>query len=459
MVDETKPKKKNRFWKILLRIVLVLAVVGGVGYYFYNSNQNTQAQTVSQLQTVALSRQTFTTSISGTGTVRPNQSITLNWETSGTVASPAAAVGDKVTLNQVLLKLDPDNLPLDILQASLDKLNAEQALANLEANTVLQRSQLNANIASAQSQLSSLQDQLQILVDRNCPQWRIDDLQSTYDSELKTYQDWPTETQLAKVNQAKSDLDFCNPDTLNRQKSDLQSQIDLQNKTIADWQSQLDKIKDGPNPDDKQKLELQLQIAEKRLGSQQILAPFDGEVTSVMTKAGDLVFPSMPAIEISDLTSLYVDVPISEVDIPLVKVGQKAQFVFDAFFNTTFTGEVTDVALVGREVAGVVNYTVTIKLDDGLDQIKPGMTAGVSILVEEKPDALVVPTEAVVNRNGNDMVYVLRNNTPVAVEVTIGGYSNTVAEIIAGDVKEGDLIVLNPPTSILDTFQNQPLQP
>jgi len=147
-----------------------------------------------------------------------------------------------------------------------------------------------------------------------------------------------------------------------------------------------------------------------------------------------------------------VDVPISEVDIPLIKVGQEAELVFDAYFEQTFYGTVTDVATVGVNTAGIVNYNVTIRLDSEHEGIRPSMTVGVNILIEEKPNTYTVPAESIVSRNGNYFVYVLRDGMPVEVEVKIGAYSSRKIEVLQGDIQDGEAILLSPPVSLMDSF-------
>ena len=168
------------------------------------------------------------------------------------------------------------------------------------------------------------------------------------------------------------------------------------------------------------------------------------------TNPGDQAKVGAQAIRVSDLTRLFVDVPISEVDIPQVKVGQTADLVFDAYYEQTYTGTVTAVSPVGENRTGVVNYMVTIELEDGLETIKPGMTAGVSIRVEEKQNVFTLPSEAVSTLQGKDVVYVLRDGIPEAVNITIGAYSDNKVEVLKADIQPGELVVLNPPTSILD---------
>ena len=76
------------------------------------------------------------------------------------------------------------------------------------------------------------------------------------------------------------------------------------------------------------------------------------------------------------------------------------------------------------------------------------MTAAVNIVVEEKEDVFVVPNDAIVSIDGQDHVYVKRNNDYEAVPVTLGSYSDFYSEVVEADIEEGELIVLNPPDEI-----------
>jgi len=362
------------------------------------------------------------------------------------------SVGSQVKQGDLLAALDENDLPLDILQARMEKLNAEQALENLESSTALKREQLKADISNAQTSLVSLNTELSLLQDRVCTSWRLRNLQTDFDDAQTAYRDNPTELNLRALQSAQSALDFCAPETIARQIATLTDKIALQEETIASWQADLEKIKDGPDPLEREKLELQLAIAEKRLESQYISAPFAGTITSVSAVEGALVSAGSQAVRLADLSTLQLKVPVSEVDIPNVAVGQKATMTFDAYFNETFEGNVLEIAGAAENQAGVMVYMVTISIEDGQGSLKPGMTAGVVIEIAEKPNALVLPVQAVTSKDGKDIVYVMRGSNPEAVEVQVGAYSEDQVEILSGDLEEGDLVVVNPPTSVLDTF-------
>ncbi|MHB1385417.1 MAG: efflux RND transporter periplasmic adaptor subunit, partial [Bellilinea sp.] len=138
-------------------------------------------------------------------------------------------------------------------------------------------------------------------------------------------------------------------------------------------------------------------------------------------------------------------VQIPEADINRISVGQPVTMTFDAILDTEFNGEVIEVGRVGTALTGIVNFEVTIELTDADERVRPGMTAGVNIVVNQLEDVLLVPNRAVRLREGKRVVYLLENGVPTPVDIEIGAQSDMVSELLGGEVKEGDLVVLNPP--------------
>lgn len=449
-----RKKKKSRWW---IYVLIALLIVGAlVLYNNYKAEQDRQA-TISSLRTSPLARETLQSSISATGNVRPRQSLSLTWKSGGTVGDVEVAVGDKVEEGDILLSLNENKLPADLIQASLSKITASQALENLDANTALQRANLNNQIQTALNAKVDLETQFLNLDSRQCEDWRLDNLRNDYENALESYQNRSDEAGWRRVQVAKTALDYCDPDVISQQLDILQAQIDVQNQTIENTQADLDKIKNGPDPEEVNKLELQLALAEKQLEGQFITAPFDGTVLSIGQKTDDQVSPGTVAVQVADLSELFVEVPISEVDIPEIQLDQKVSLFFDAYYDEEFFGVVSDISDTAERSTGIVNYTVTIKLDELDEQsnrIKPGMTAAVNILTSEKPDVLVVPAEAVVSRDNKQYVYVLRNGVPEMVEVKIGSYSSQQAEILETTIDEGEAIVINPPNDIMSQISS-----
>jgi HlyD family secretion protein len=200
--------------------------------------------------------------------------------------------------------------------------------------------------------------------------------------------------------------------------------------------------------------EADLQSARTTLADHTVRAPFGGVVAKVNSKKGDTV-GSGTAIATVISHSTLATVPLNEVDVAKVKLGQKATLTFDAVPDLTMTGTVAQVDSIGTTSQGVVSYTVTIALDTQDAQVRPGMSASVTILLETHQDVLVVPASAVKSQNGSSYVEVLTGATtpgtvtgavtsaaaPSRVTVTTGISDDTSTEILTGLTEGQEVIV------------------
>ncbi|MFC1997786.1 efflux RND transporter periplasmic adaptor subunit, partial [Chloroflexota bacterium] len=180
-----------------------------------------------------------------------------------------------------------------------------------------------------------------------------------------------------------------------------------------------------------------------------IEAPFDGEITVVEVKPGDQVQPGSFAFRMDDLSRLLVDIDVSEVDINQIREGQQVTMSFDAIQVSEYHGEVVEVALVGDNIAGVVNFTVTVELNDPDEQVRPGMTSAVNIVIDQIDEAMLIPNRAVRVVEGERVVYILKDGELEPVQVTLGASSDLYSEVIDGDLTTGDTLVLNPPSTLM----------
>ncbi len=158
--------------------------------------------------------------------------------------------------------------------------------------------------------------------------------------------------------------------------------------------------------------------------------------------------------------TLLVDVAVSEVDINQINVGQPVTLSFDAILDKEYQGEVIEVSPVGVQQQGLVSFEVTIKLVDADEEVRPGLTAAVQVVVRYVEDALLIPNRAVRWVKGEQVVYVSTNGEIAALEglmkvpVTLGASSDEYSELLEGEIGEGDYVVLNPPSvSIFDEMQ------
>jgi len=452
-----------RKWIILM---IALVVLAGAGYTAWVVIQNNQrAQTIKNLQTEAVTRGNLVAMVGATGQVRPNQSASLSWQTSGIVATVNIEESDQVTKDQSLATLEQTSLSQSIILAESDLLNAQKSLEDLQQSTLAQ--------VQAQQAISTTQ-QAVIEAERALDQYDEDtyeddldkarqdmvdaenDLEDAQD-EFDKYQDWDEDNETRK--DAKQAMDDAQQkydenrriyDLLVIEKAQAENALAVALAQLDDAQREYERLKDGPDPRDVQILEARIAAAEATLSLARLEAPFAGTVTLTDVKPGDQATPGKVAFRLDDLSRLLVDVRISEVDINRVRVDQQVQLSFDAIQGKEYTGVVSEVSNVGVINQGVVEFEVTIELTDADEDVKPGMTAAVNIVVEQLNDVLVVPNRAVRVVNGQRVVYVLENSELVMVNITLGSSSDTVSEVVSGDIQVGEALVLNPPV-VFDT--------
>lgn len=130
-----------------------------------------------------------------------------------------------------------------------------------------------------------------------------------------------------------------------------------------------------------------------------IYSPIDGvvlsrEVSEGQTVAANFSAPTLFRIA-NDLTKMQVEANIDEADIGLVKQNQSVEFTVDAFPDLKFKGKVTEIRLQSTITSNVVTYTVIVEAENPEMKLMPGMTANISINVEEADGILCVPTKAI----------------------------------------------------------------
>lgn len=446
-MTEVKNKNKKRrtgLW-IFLAIVVIAAALAGL---WYLRQQRNTRQVLANIETEPYQRMTLNANIYGTGTVQPYQSAVLTWSTGGIVGEVNVALGGSVEKDQVLMTLDPESISVDILQAQIDVINVQNNLDDLYDNWGSELDQIKLDLIKAEDNLEDLQDKRSLMNYRRCTDERIEELEENLEDAERLYDFDQSPRNLRAVNTAQANLDFCRANYTEREVAETDLQISLAEARVADLEAQVELLAEGPDPDRITILETQLAMAEKRLNSPIVEAPFDGVISALPTHTGDVVNVGTRALQLDNVSELYLDVQISEVDIPFVNIGQTADLIFDAYFETTFTGEVIEISPVGTSVQGVVEYNVRIRMLDADERIKPGMTAAVNIIVDEKEDVFVIPNDAIVSENGQELVYVRRNGSYEAVPVSLGSYSDFYSEVLEADIEAGELIAINPPAEI-----------
>jgi len=189
-----------------------------------------------------------------------------------------------------------------------------------------------------------------------------------------------------------------------------------------------------------------------QLAKTAITAPIAGVITRLDVEEGEMVVmgvqnqPGTILMTISDLSALNAEVKVAEADVLRLTVGSPATVTLDAVAGQSFTGRVAEIGAsalpqIGTQAAAR-EFRVKVRLDAEATSLRPGLTCDTEILVAERKGVLAVPLQAVTQRNGRSGVFVIKDGratfTPVATGI-IGGLTIEVT-----GVDEGASIVNGP---------------
>lgn len=409
--------KKNR----TILIILLVVVLATSAFVFLRQSR---AETATQFETATIERGNLTATIGATGTVRAKQTATLIWQAAGTVESVTVQAGDTVKADDVLASLAKTSLPQSVILAEADLASAQKSLDELTSSNTAQ--------AEAVIALRDAQEAYDKAVN-----WR-EELNGKINIKKIVYKQLGGRT----IPVLKEYRGYADEETIAKADEDLA----LAKAKLEDAQRNFDLLNDG-NTADIIAAQAKVEAAQATLNLAHIIAPFDATVTEAYPLPGDQVAAGATAFRLDNLSSLLVDVEVSEVDINSVKIDQPVTLTFDAILGKEYHGEVVEVAQAGTATNGVVNFKVTVELTDADASVKPGMTAAVNIVVEEMQDVVLVPNRAVRLVDGERVVYLLIDGQPVKKEIRLGSSSDAMSVVVVGDVKEGDVVVLNPPSA------------
>lgn len=445
-----------RYKWLIIAIVLIL-IAGGLIYCFvFRPKSNPQTA----METVPVRRGNLVVTVSAVGSVKAKAQVNLAFQTSGKVAKVLVEEGSFVREGQPLACLDTRTLELQVSQAEanlmmakaqLNKLLKGKSQAQIEAARAALRS---AQAAYEAAKIDAANREKQIrLAEINLEKARIalEQAQAQYDKVS-----WRPEA--ASLPQAQQ----LHQATLDYEAARLNYELTVAKYTdvalysaaaqLAQAKAQLEELEKYPTEEDLaiaraqvRQAEIALEQARLNLENAALKAPYDGIVANINIVEGGTAGPGTPALTLVDISSLEIETQLVEVDVGKVKEGQEVEISFDAIPDRTYRGKVIKVGRVGQTIQGVVNYPVTILIEEPDERIKVGMTANLSILVGRAENVLLVPVRAVQSRQGRQVVIVKRGENFTPVPVRIGMSNETLAEIVEGDVKEGDLVLVSLP--------------
>src|ERR1019366_1929194 len=370
---------------------LALLLFGGAALYW------TMHRSVTiDYVTLPVTRGAVVRAVTASGTVNPVITIQVGTYVSGVIQARYCDYNTEVKKGQLCAKVDPRPYQIIVDQ---DKANLAVAKAQLEKD--------NANLAYAKIVFERKRG---LLTRQAVSQDAFDNAKNVYDQ--------------------------------------TQAQVDLDEASIALRTAEL-------------------KAAEINLGYTDIIAPVDGTVVSRNVEMGQTVAASFQTptlfLVATALTVMQLDTNVSESDIGLIKLGGKASFTVESFPHRPFEGKITQIRQSPQPLQNVVTYDAVISVPNKDLLLKPGMTATAQIIVESRDDVLrvsdialrympgglaaltgapVIGPETPPPGSGTSQIFVLRNGRPTSMTVETGLGGESFTEIVRGDLKLGDEVIV-----------------
>jgi len=360
-------------------LFVTLAVILGGGYWF---NPWRTIDSAPRYRTEKVVRGPLVKTVSANGTLDPVVLVNVGTQISGVVYKLNVDFNDRVRKDQVLAEIDPSLTNAQLQQSKAAVANAQATLKLAEANENRAR--------------------------------------QLYSQDYIAKADWDQAVQVMEVARA-----------------------------------QLDSARG------------QLKHDQTNLSYTVIKSPVSGVVVSRNVDIGQTVAASFQTPTLftiaQDLQQMQIDTSVAEADVGGVKVGQAVNFTVDAYPDRIFKGSVRRIRLDSKVLQNVVTYDVVIDVNNPEEILLPGMTAFVSIVIEQRNDVLKLPLAALKFRpipsvNSNDtnresketsknvpqpkVVYRLENNQAVPVPVIMGIADSKYVELVGGDLKENDEVII-----------------
>lgn len=366
--------------------VAVFAIGGsGVGA----ANQGTVEPTVSANVVKAPSK------IIAEGKVVPAKSAALAFQSGGILVELPVELGDSAESGKLLARLDTRQLELQLAQAEANLASAQAKLAQLKRGpTPEEQAAAQQNLISAQAAYDNLlhpaeSDLVALKSEVDKAQAQLDRATAAYDrigGDSNPFSGMSAERaqlQTAWLDHQKAVSGY----NAKLQPTDAQVQQAL--AAVQTAKNQLAKLQ--PTAEDLAAAEASAKAAQaardlaaQQLDAARLLAPFDGQVTSLEFKDGEYVPAGGTVLRLADTGTWRVETTdLTELNIVSVAVGDKATLSFDAIPDLELTGHVTQIKGYGENKQGDIVYTLVIALDQQDARLRWNMTAKVSIDPEQ----------------------------------------------------------------------------
>jgi HlyD family secretion protein len=403
--------------------------------------------------------------------------VDLGFGTSGPIAELYVQVGDDAAAGDILaVQGEREQLEAAVASDQLAVINAEKALQDLYDNADLVAAQAMIELAQAQDTLSDAEYTWYVQQEGNrasnstiqaakaklvLAEVDLENAQAEYNKYYGRPTDDPAranaQTKLSAAQQrydsALRELNWYLGEPTENQQALLDADVALAQAKLAEAEREYERVKDGPDPDEVAKADLQvidakakLAVSQENLDQSVIVAPIDGTVLRVDGQVGDTV--SGTFITIADLNQPHLEIFLDEIDLDKIEVGYAVEVIFDALPDSVFTGQVVLVDPTLMQSQGVSAVRGIVELDNApIDSLPLGLGASVDVVAGSAEGVPLIPYEALRELGPDEYaVFVMEDEEPKLRVVGVGLMDFSFVEITFG-LDPGDVVT----TGIVET--------
>jgi HlyD family secretion protein len=355
---------KHKFAKIGLPIIFLILVLG-----VYGAIHRRRANAEINYFTAAVTHGPLKRVVNATGVVQTVLTVPVGSQVSGQVQELYADFNSVVKRGQLLAKLDPRNLETQVANSRASVAAAQARVRSAQAEITNQA----ANLTSSRASLEAAK--------------------VTRDNALVQFQRTTEMSQRGIVSKNDYDTAKANSDSAVARYNQAAAAIEQVQAQIVSTQAQLEQANAGL-----QQAGTDLDRAQINLEYANIFSPVDGVVISRSVDVGQTVAASMQTPTLftiaTDLGQMQVNASVDEADIGSISDNAAVTFTVDAYPNDSFLGRIAEIRLSPQTVQNVVTYSVILSIENRELKLKPGMTANISIVVDKRDSVLKLPNAA-----------------------------------------------------------------
>ncbi|MCK5475808.1 MAG: efflux RND transporter periplasmic adaptor subunit [Candidatus Pacebacteria bacterium] len=331
------------------------------------------------------------------------------------------ALGDvRITLSDTGNVLQNTITDSDFSQSELDSLKSSISLSRSSVNSAI------TNITTAQQNISTQIVNNQTSLDGS--QSLINSAKSSFDLASQSLQSIISSSE-SKINSAENAIKSAEGSLRHAQDQLALKEAGASSTEIALYRYQVEEA------------EANLKSTQTQIDDSTLYAPRDGVITEINGEIGEML-TSGNFISLITAENFEIKANISEVDIAKVKINDLVKITFDALGpEEKFEGTIIEINPAQTEISGVIYYNVTTMFSGDSKIIKPGMTSNLDIMTASIENAIMIPFQALKDRDGQKYVQVLKDGVARDVFVEVGLKGDVNIEIVNG-LKEGQDVVV-----------------